>query len=187
MSCQPPPMFTPMSTPLIVVMSHPLRVWLFQPSQLLQGGQLLLDRIDELPHLCFVCIIKETRSKLMKRYWTKLLKRKLGTMSNLRLLIVAPHCWTLPRLITVIYIFPSCCPRQKSFRTSHRTMLENATGEFLLHWNSDRQSHAISIKKKHLKWCERSLEIMRFFIQHILIMCIIVLMNNITGLTWISN
>lgn len=41
------------------------------------------------PHLCFVCIIKETRSKLMKRYRPKLLWRKWGTMSNLRPLLVS--------------------------------------------------------------------------------------------------
>lgn len=47
------------------------------------------------PHLCFVCIIKETRSKLMERYKPKLLRRKQGTMSNLRSLLVSvpPQCW----------------------------------------------------------------------------------------------
>lgn len=41
------------------------------------------------PHLCFVCIIKEARSKLMERYKPKLLRRKQGTMSNLRWLLVS--------------------------------------------------------------------------------------------------
>lgn len=67
------------------------------------------------PHLCFVCIIKETRSKLMERYRPKLLRRKQGTMSNLRLLLVSvpPQSCISSSLITVIYIFLSHCPWHK--------------------------------------------------------------------------
>lgn len=69
-------------------MSPVLHLWLLLPLQLLQQGQLLLSSA---PHLCFVCIIKETRSKLMERYKPKLLRRKWETMSNLRSLLVSHH------------------------------------------------------------------------------------------------
>lgn len=37
---------------------------------------------------CFVCIIRETRSKLMERYRPRLLRRKRGTMTNLQSLLL---------------------------------------------------------------------------------------------------
>lgn len=79
-SLQPPLLFTHIST---VLTGAYVTLSLF----LLQGGQLLFGL--RTPHLCFVCIIKETRSKLMKRYSSKLLRRKWGTMSNLRPLLVS--------------------------------------------------------------------------------------------------
>ena len=50
--------------------------------------------LSSAPHLCFVCIIRETRSTLIERYRPKLLRRKQGTMNNLRLLLVSvpPQC-----------------------------------------------------------------------------------------------
>lgn len=58
------------------------------------GKPAVVESVWRAAHLCFVCIIKETRSKLMERYSPKLLRRKRGTMSNLRSLHVSvpPQC-----------------------------------------------------------------------------------------------
>jgi len=123
MSCQPPPVFTPMSTALIgTYVTSTACMTISTTAATTTGTPAVVAFSWRASHLCFVCIIKETRSKLMKRYRPKLLRRKQGTMSNLQLLLVsvAPQCWMLPRLITVIYIFLLCRPRQKCFRTGQQ-------------------------------------------------------------------